>query len=130
MNEKKKDSVALLEQIKSAIPSDKSYIFSIISLLACDAGFDDIIASGAVSCHDTMGEADVFVEELLEQESDARSIDVVSHVFSIGQGESENMPNELVKLVVEYGLDEFIVLDEVDQIARNDFSLDASDYGY
>jgi len=129
MSEKTNDHGALLQKIKSAIPGNKSYLFSLVSLHTLDRCMDNIVAGGAVSDFDTIGKLDMPAGELFEPEIDARSVDVESHVFLIGSGESEDMPERLVTLLEEYGAEDFIKLAEVDQIARHDFTLDAEDFG-
>jgi len=59
MSEKTNDHGALLQKIKSAIPGNKSYLFSLVSLHTLDRCMDNIVAGGAVSDFDTIGKLDM-----------------------------------------------------------------------
>ena len=66
--------------------------------------------------------------DLLDEVQELESVDVVSHFFTVGDGESVDLPENLADEIERYGADDFIALSCVDQLERIDFTVDTEDF--
>ena len=104
-----------------------SYIFSLVTVSGDDIDDVEYLTEGFVRDADDMNMIDGFLD-LLNDNPDMVEVSVTSHTFTVGKGESDDMPDDLLREVAKYGAEDFIQLDIVDQLERYDFEVDTEDY--
>jgi len=117
----------LLKILASAQKEQHSYLFSIVTLNGKDIDAAQHVVGGYVQGVDEMSKIPAFYD-LLDEVPDLESVDVVSHFFTIGDGESVDLPDSLADEIEKYGADDFIALPCVDQLERIDFTVDTEDF--
>ena len=96
-----------------------SKLFSKVTLIADNGSTDEFFCGGIVNCEEDLENVDAYAD-FLEDNPDAKSIEVESRAYSYGEGESENPDDEELTEIANMG-DEFLNNDEVDEIESSNF---------
>lgn len=117
----------LLKILAAAQKERHSFLFSIVTLNGEDIDTVDHVVGGYVQGINDMSKIPAFYD-LLDDVPDLESVVVVSHFFTVGDGESVDLPESLAEEIERYGADDFITLPCVDQLERIDFTVDTEDF--
>ena len=96
-----------------------SKLFSKVTLIADNGSTDEFFCGGIVNCEEDLENVDAYAD-FLEDNPDAKSIEVESRAYSYGEGESETPDDEELTEIANMG-DEFLDSENVDEIESSSF---------
>lgn len=117
----------LLKILAASNAVGKSFIFSIATLDGKNIETVETVVPGIVGSEDDLSCEDDF-RDLIEIVPELEYMEVHASAYIIGEGESEQMPQELCSEIDRYGVGDFVALEHVTPLEDNCFMVDCDNF--